>query len=118
MDTIMAGLACGEPNIVSWEILKEKADYFMSCSDYMAAQGMRILGCPLGDDTRIIAGESGASAFGMVSEILRNPEYEKVKQELQLNAESTLLFFNTEGATDEENYRRIVWDGAWQQVTK
>ena len=48
MNTIMAGLACGEPNTVSLEILKENADFFLSCPDYMAAQGMRILANQIG----------------------------------------------------------------------
>ena len=33
MQTIMAGLACGEPNIISWEILKTYSDAFVSCPD-------------------------------------------------------------------------------------
>lgn len=44
MDTIMAGLACGEPCRISWNILKGYADNFISCPDYTAAKGMRILG--------------------------------------------------------------------------
>lgn len=115
MNTIMAGLACGEPNIVSWEILKEKADYFVSCPDYVAACGMRILGNPLKGDERIVAGESGAAGFGAASEFLCRKEYDSVKKQLGINSDSVLLFFNTEGATDEENYRKIVWDGAYSR---
>lgn len=112
MRTIMAGLACGEPNIVSFEILKERADYFLSCSDDVAAQGMRILGNPLKGDTQIIAGESGAAGFGAASEILRRKEYENIKEELGINEDSVLLFFNTEGATDEENcVEWNLWEG-------
>lgn len=115
MDTIMAGLACGEPNTVSWEILSEDADFFLSCPDYVAAQGMRILGNPIGKDQKVISGESGASSFGAVSEILRNPKYEQIKKKLELNEDSVILFFSSEGDTDKENYRRIVWDGAYQK---
>ena len=113
MDTIMAGLACGEPCSIGWKVLKDYADNFISCPDYMAAQGMRILGNPAAGDDRVIAGESGASAFGCVSEILRNPEYAGIKEKLGLNEHSRILFFNTEGDTDQENYRSIVWDGAY-----
>ena len=74
---------------------------------------MRILGNPAAGDDRVIAGESGASAFGCVSEILRNPEYAGIKEKLGLNEHSRILFFNTEGDTDQENYRSIVWDGAY-----
>ena len=113
MDTIMAGLACGEPCSIGWNVLKDYADYFISCPDYMAAQGMRILGNPAAGDSRGIAGESGAAAFGCVSEILRNPRYAQIKERLKLNKTSRALFFNTEGDTDRENYRSIVWDGIY-----
>lgn len=113
MDTIMAGLACGEPCSIGWNVLKDYADYFISCPDYMAAQGMRILGNPAAGDSRVIAGESCAAAFGCVSEILRNPRYAQIKERLKLNKTSRALFFNTEGDTDRENYRSIVWDGIY-----
>lgn len=111
MNTIMAGLACGEPATIGWEVLKDYSDNFVSCPDYVAAQGMRILGNPLPGDPRVIAGESGAAGLGFVSEVLRNPDLEWLKEELKLNEDSIILFFNTEGDTDQENYRRIVWDG-------
>ncbi|MCI8659836.1 MAG: diaminopropionate ammonia-lyase [Lachnospiraceae bacterium] len=115
MDTIMAGLACGEPCSIGWNVLRDYADNFISCPDYMAAQGMRILGNPAMGDNRVIAGESGAAAFGCVTEILRNPQYADVKEKLGLNEKSRVLFFNTEGDTDRENYRSIVWDGAYKR---
>ena len=116
MNTIMAGLACGEPCSIGWNVLKDFADSFISCPDYMAAQGMRILGNPIGKDDRVTAGESGAAAFGCVTEILRNPQYKEIKDKLGLNESSRILFFNTEGDTDKENYRSIVWDGAYNRI--
>ena len=38
-----------------------------------------------------------------------------LKQALQLDENSVVLCFNTEGDTDKENYRRIVWDGAYSR---
>ncbi len=113
MDTIMAGLACGEPCSIGWNVLRDYADNFISCPDYVAAQGMRILANPAKGDERIISGESGAAAFGCVTEIMRNPEYADVKAKLKLDENSRVLFFSTEGDTDKENYRAIVWDGAY-----
>lgn len=113
MSTIMAGLACGEPATIGWEVLKDYSDHFISCPDYVAAQGIRILGNPLPGDTKIIAGESGAAGFGFVSEVLSNPELAWLKQELGLKEDSVVLFFNTEGDTDKDNYRRIIWDGLY-----
>ena len=111
MDSIMAGLCCGEPCTIGWNVLRDHADNFISMDDSIAALGMRILGNPIKDDSRVISGESGAATLGLVAEVLRNPQYEYIKQELQLDENSRILCFSTEGATDLINYRKIVWNG-------
>ncbi len=113
MNTIMAGLACGEPCPIAWEVLRDYADHFISFPDYAAAKGMRILSSPLGEDERVISGESGASAFGCVMEILSNPSLQDIKDELGIDEHSRLLFVSTEGATDRKNYKDIVWNGKY-----
>lgn len=113
MNTIMAGLACGEPCSIGWNILADYADHFISCPDYVAAKGMRILGNPAGRDDRVVSGESGAASFGCVAEIMTNPELAWMKEKLGLNETSRVLFFSTEGDTDQENYKAIVWDGKY-----
>ena len=116
MDTIMAGLACGEPCSIGWNILADYADHFISCPDYVAAKGMRILGNPAKQDDRVISGESGAAAFGCVAEIMTNPKLAWMKETLGLNEKSRVLFFSTEGDTDQENYKAIVWDGKYPGI--
>ncbi|HIW20676.1 MAG TPA: diaminopropionate ammonia-lyase [Candidatus Dorea intestinavium] len=111
MATIMAGLACGEPCSVGWEVLRDYAKNYISCADYISAKGMRILGNPLRGDDKVISGESGAVTLGVVAEIMANPDFAEVKKELKLDENSTVLCFSTEGDTDEENYLNIVWDG-------
>jgi len=111
LDTIMAGLACGEPCSLAWELLRECADYCISCPDYAAASGMRILGNPAGSDARIISGESGASSFGCAARIMTEPPLAHIRKTLGLDRTSRVLFFSTEGATDTDNYRAIVWNG-------
>ena len=54
MKTIMAGLACGEPGLLSWDILKNKSSFFVTIEDSDAARGMRVLGAPLRGDPRVI----------------------------------------------------------------
>ena len=83
----------------------------MTCEDFVSAKGMRTLGAPIGDDKRIISGESGAVTSGLVMELMQNPAYASIRQTLQLNEQSSVLCFSTEGDTDTENYRTIVWDG-------
>ena len=60
----MAGLACGEPCTIGWDILDREADAFISMTDNIAARGMRILANPVGEDRRVVSGESGAAAMG------------------------------------------------------
>lgn len=111
MDTIMVGLACGEPNPIGWRILNDYCDNFVSCPDYVSAKGMRVLGNPLDDDKRVISGESGAVCVGLVVEVMTNHKLEWLKKKLKLDENSRVLCFSTEGDTDKENYRKITWDG-------
>lgn len=113
MNTIMAGLACGEPCSIGWNVLHSYADNFISCPDYAAAKGMRILGNPEGKDGKVISGESGAATVGCVAEIMTNPDLAWLKEKLQLDENSKVLFFSTEGDTDKENYKSVVWDGKY-----
>lgn len=113
LDTIMAGLACGEPNPFAWKLLKDMAELFISCPDYIAANGMRILGNSLEDDARIISGESGAVTAGMLVEILKNESLKDLREQLKLDNKAKILLFSTEGDTDPGMYRRIVWGGEY-----
>ncbi len=106
--TIMAGLACGEPCTLGWDLLVQGANSFVTVPDGIAAQGMRILGRPLGDDRRIISGESGAVTMGLVCAAYQNPELKWLKKELGLNARSRILCYSTEGDTDPESYQKIL----------
>ena len=107
----MAGLACGMPNPVSWEILRDYADMFISCKDYISARGMRIYANPLKDDKKIVSGESGAVSLGLLSVIMQYKEFENMRNRLNLNKESSVLLISTEGDTDPINYRNIIWNG-------
>ena len=109
--TIMAGLACGEPNTISFDILKNHAACFVSCPDWVAAKGMRMLGAPVKGDPQVISGESGAVGMGLIATLMTDPEDAELKQAIGLDEHSVVLMFSTEGDTDPENYRAIVWGG-------
>ena len=111
MLTIMAGLACGEANTVSWDILRNHANTFVSCPDWVSANGTRIYGCPLPGDKQVTSGESGSVTMGLVHAIMTKPEYADLKEALKLNADSEVLLVSSEGDTDPTRYREIVWDG-------
>ncbi len=110
LQTIMAGLSCGEPNPLAWPLLRDYATAFVSCPDYVAAYGMRILGNPWLGGPRVTAGESGAVGAGLVA-LLAEPRYAAWRQQLRLDENSVVLLINTEGATDPENYHNVVWRG-------
>ena len=113
LNTIMAGLACGEANIISWRILENKSAYFVSLPDWAAADGMRLLGAPVGADPRVISGESGAAGMGFLEALLMNPAYAPWRKEIGLDETSQVLLFSTEGDTDPDSYRDIVWHGKY-----
>lgn len=116
LSTIMAGLACGEPNIISWDILKNHSAFFVSCPDWVSAKGMRMLGAPVKGDPQVISGESGAVGMGLIATLMTEPEYAQLKEAIGLDGNSRVLMFSTEGDTDPENYRKIVWGGAYQEI--
>lgn len=109
MDTIMAGLACGEPCTVVWPVLNAYADAFVSCDDETAARGMCLLGRPEGGDPVVVSGESGAVGAGLLERIMSG-RYEQLRKALKLDESSRVLLISTEGDTDRENYRRIVFE--------
>ncbi|HGH3372199.1 TPA: diaminopropionate ammonia-lyase [Kluyvera cryocrescens] len=111
MATIMAGLACGEPNPLGWEVLRNCATQFISCQDAVAALGMRVLGNPLGNDPRVISGESGAVGLGILAAVHHHPQRNALMNKLQLDSHSVVLVISTEGDTDVKHYREVVWEG-------
>lgn len=108
MASMMAGLCCGEPCTLAWEILKSYARAFVCFEDSVDAEGMRRLAKPLGDDPAIISGESGAAGFSVLLATLTRPDLLELKEMLQLNADSKILCISTEGDTDKVNYKKIV----------
>lgn len=111
MLTIMAGLACGEPNTISWDILKNHVKVFISAPDWVAEKGMRMLSAPIKGDSQVVSGESGAAPFGALAAMLTMDEYKDLKEAIGLDEDSRVLLFSTEGDTDPDRYKEIVWDG-------
>ena len=111
LDTIMAGLACGEPNTISWDILKNHVTTFIAADDPITVRGMRMLAAPLKGDAPIVSGESGAVPFGTLATIMLSDECKDLRAELGLDDHSQVLVFSTEGDTDPERYKNIVWRG-------
>lgn len=111
LHTIMAGLNCGEPNTATYPILRDFASYYAACDDYVTARGMRLMASPLGNDKKIISGESGAVGLGLLSLIMEKDDLKEIRQDMNLNSDSIVLIFSTEGNTDPIGYNEIIYDG-------
>ena len=113
LQTIMAGLACGEGNTIGWDILKNHVTVFASCPDWMSAKATRIYANPLENDPHIISGESGSVPLGLAYTALHDEDAKDLKETLKLDENSNILVISTEGDTDPVRYREIVWDGLY-----
>ena len=113
LQTIMAGLACGEGNTIGWDILKNHVTVFASCPDWMSAKATRIYANPLESDPHIVSGESGSVPLGLVYTALHDEDTKDLKEALKLDKNSNILVISTEGDTDPIRYREIVWDGLY-----
>ena len=113
LQTIMAGLACGEGNTIGWDILKNHVTVFASCPDWMSAKATRIYANPLYNDPHIISGESGSVPLGLAYTALHDEDAKDLKEALKLDENSNILVISTEGDTDPVRYREIVWDGLY-----
>jgi diaminopropionate ammonia-lyase len=108
MPTMMAGLACGLPCGIAWDILCSCAEDFFSVPDETAAEGMRLLARPLGTDPAIVSGESGAVTAGLLAELMTNPAFAADRDIMSLGKDSVVCCISTEGDTDPENYRKVL----------
>lgn len=104
LETIMAGLACGEPSIIAWPILSAASSAFIAIPDESAAQTMRLLA--LGKTgVSLVAGESGVAGL---AGLLILATHDDARKALGLGPDSTVLIFGSEGATDPELFKEIT----------
>ncbi len=105
LDTMMAGLACGEVSLLAWTILQVHADVVVAVPDEGVAPMMKILANPLGSDPVLVAGESAVAGLLALSLARQVPE---ACDALCLTPDARVLVFGTEGDTDPELYEQIV----------
>lgn len=105
LDTIMAGLACGEPSGLAWLELERGAAAFMAIPDEAAIACMRLLAEQGLEPGGIESGESGVAGLAGCLLAAADPA---ARQALGLDGGSRVLAFSTEGATDPELYRRLI----------
>lgn len=105
LDSLMSGLACGQPSPLAWPILQPGVQAAMTLSDEAASETMRLLAMGLDGDPPVVGGESGVA--GLAAFLLASQDAE-ARQLLDLDDRSRVVVINSEGDTDPETYRRIV----------
>ena len=102
----MAGLACGEPNTIGWDILRNHVSAFISCPDWVSAKGMRMLAAPVKGDPSVTSGESGAVGMGVISSIMTDDPVRcscSTQREIQTLINIRRLY----GAANTQPYKNI-----------
>ncbi|PMR76435.1 diaminopropionate ammonia-lyase [Billgrantia endophytica] len=105
LDTLMAGLACGEVSLLAWEVLEDGIDDFITVTDEAAVEAMKLLAAGIDGDSPLVAGESAVA--GLVGLLIARQQT-ALSEALGLDADSRILLIGSEGATDEEVYRELV----------
>jgi diaminopropionate ammonia-lyase len=107
LETLMAGLACGEVSLLAWEILSIGIDDFMTLDEGSVGPCMRLLASGEYGDPKIVAGESAVAGLGAA---LGAAQSEQMRSALGLDGSSRVLLIGTEGATDPKLYQSIMED--------
>lgn len=105
LDTVMAGLACGEASPLAWAILERGADDFVTIPDAAAVETMRMLARGEHGGPPVVVGESGVAGLAALLCVAQD---EEARQALGLAPDARVLVFGTEGATDPDVYRALV----------
>lgn len=105
LDTVMAGLACGEVSPAAWDIVSTAASAFVAIDDQYALDAVRLLARPQDRDPAIVAGETGAAGLAA---LLAAQAHAPLRELLGLDAASRVLLLGSEGDTDPDIYHRIT----------
>ena len=114
LDTLMAGLACGEVSLLAWDFLATGANAFCTIPDAAAVDAMRLLARPRPGEPLIVAGESAVA--GLAAALLTAQD-RTARASLGLAPDSRVLLFGSEGDTDPDLYRQLVGRSAAQVRT-
>ncbi|ODP35694.1 diaminopropionate ammonia-lyase [Pandoraea sp. ISTKB] len=109
VDSVMAGLACGETSPLAWRFLQPSVDAFMTVTDAQAVDAMQRLARGSDTDVPFVAGESGVAGLAGLALAAATPA---MAAALGLTADSRVLLVNTEGATAPSVYAALVGESA------
>ncbi|WP_371170646.1 diaminopropionate ammonia-lyase [Aliiroseovarius sp. 2305UL8-7] len=104
-ETIMAGLSCGEPSEMAWDILREEASDFVTMPDSIVAPTVRLLANAESGDEKVEAGESAVAGLATLIAAMRDAD---MAEALGLNASSRVMLIGSEGITDPAIFAAIM----------
>lgn len=105
VDSVMAGLACGETSPLAWRFLQPAVDLFMTVSDAQAEEAMRTLASGAAGDVPVLSGESGAAGLAGLAALMADPA---LAAQAGLGPDARVLLISTEGATAPGVYEAIT----------
>ncbi|WP_095131661.1 diaminopropionate ammonia-lyase [Pseudomonas sp. Irchel s3h14] len=109
VDSVMAGLACGETSPLAWKFLQTSIDHFMTIEDEDAVNAMRMLARGSDRDVPLVAGESAVAGLAGLIQLLKSPH---LAAEVGIDECSRVLLISTEGATAPAIYSELVGETA------
>ncbi|HQU50180.1 MAG TPA: diaminopropionate ammonia-lyase [Casimicrobiaceae bacterium] len=124
VDSVMAGLACGEASPLAWRFLQACIDAFVTIDDDRAVEAMRALARGSARAIPVVAGESGVAGVAALEVLRSDPA---LSAQAGLDTSSRVLAINTEGATAPAVYEALVGERAeavlqrqraWSAVTR
>jgi diaminopropionate ammonia-lyase len=105
VDSVMAGLACGETSPLAWRFLATSVDHFATIEDDEAIEAMRVLAQGSDRDIPIVAGESGVAGLAGLRRLRGDAA---LSAQAGLDTQSRVLVINTEGATAPSVFEQLV----------
>ena len=109
VDSVMAGLACGETSPLAWRFLEPCVDTFMTIEDDQAVAAMRVLAQGSERDRPTLAGESGVAGLARLQALRTDAA---LSAQAGLDEHSRVLLISTEGATAPATYAELVGESA------
>jgi diaminopropionate ammonia-lyase family len=109
VDSVMAGLACGETSPLAWRFLQPSVDFFLTIEDGEAVEAMRVLASGDAGDAPVVSGESGAAGLAGLMHLMKD---EVLRTKTGLNNQARILLISTEGATAPAVYEELVGKSA------
>lgn len=98
-DTVMGGLACREISPVTWPVVGEATDWFMTITEDQVMPARRLFAHSLDGDPTIASGPSGCAGLAGLARVCAD---ETAFKALKLDRHSRVLLINSEGNLGEE----------------